>query len=557
MSYYAYSGGDIYYLYKHSSKSKAIENSFDQKLDWNYINPDAHDNIRAANEIVLVIYDEDFNPREHLTFRGIHNLEGWFDVNNILNSSNWDISSESNLNTFKMTLQENKIQMEISDSNENCRDKTGFLQLNCKLSENCSDFQWWKEDNSLQNKACAVQYSKFVHSMSYDESYLAKKFTIFTRKYFHYNETWLLNFRFSSSTPVYFWEFLNDGGVPSDGLNYRDKEIVGKFKKAKYLMLLLYDDSDNVVETFVFKSDESFQLDNWFNESKLIEQETEKSNFDWLLSDTEKHSFLNIGNKLPWLEDCKSASGRLTIACRPRDPADFGNLCPFQHFWNQRNGYCAIFYSKTKQGTIWNEGDYKFASKLEIATSEVDPFVLPWILVFRVQSCSYVDALEYFRKGDYRSTSSNKAVAMDKIYRHGNFKKKLTSASHVQIVLSTDDHNVVMQLQFQGSGNSEGWFHKNKFVSSATHDHKLKELEFVLDENGQTFYITKNISAECAERDSWLYVISTIELGCTDSLSLDSNSLPTIRFRDPDPASRHFKEEKHFEEASFFEIFVK
>ena len=543
MVYWANSGYDLFYLYHHfanavtmptetdetdsTTKSTEIKTNPERK---GYINPDAHDNIRTANEIVLVVYDDMNDAREHLTFRGTLDLKGWFDAKNIMDSSNWKISSETNFEVFEWDLKKNSWFMEITRSDSGCG-STGFLKFSCHVSETCLPYQWWAEDGTLDGRPCGIVYTKLTNPVEYENAYWASKITVFSLQYPAYNGKWLLNLRLSGGTQVRLLDLFLKGGFPSDGLTYRDKNLIQNFRDAKFIMIVLYDETGATEDTFIFDAATS-GLTNWFTADNFLGDANSTLKFQF--HDRHNFSFLNIGNNFDWIDDCDNAFGRLSVLSLPRRSDDYDKLCPFQRFWTARTGYTSILYSADKEGTFWNTGEVKYASMIEISTANINPWDETWKLVFKIPSHSGGTFSTYFLEG---CNDNSCAPSLDGCYRHGNLMKQLEDASEISVRVygnKDDVDNLVLELLFEGTGHHTDWFHEDRFLNSSTHPNleESNAATFAYSIDGKYFYVGQEVTQnlDCAVVKTWLYILQNSN-SCGDTFSQqDGSAYPQIRF---------------------------
>ena len=567
MTYYAFSGGDLYYKYQHWLNYRIAGHEDPDNSDSNYMNPDAHDNIRGATEIVFVVYDDLNNPREQLTFRGNHELYDWFKIENVLNSSNWDVTSESHFEQFDMKITKTSSFFDISETQSNqCNPSSGFLKIICVPDENCVDFQWWADNANDKDKVCAIKYSKLKWPTTFSNAYIGNKFTIFTLQYPAYNENWLLNFRFSSFTKANFRDFLMNGGFASNGYNYRDKNIQNNFASAENIMLVVYDESGNTWNKFVFRVLNA-ELDTWFDKNDLSDPASFNSNFDLQFQDSNGFTFLNIGNHF---DDCATSFGILTISCKPLTLEEQNQLCDFhQQWWLTRNtdGYCAILYSVDPVGTLWSAGGFKYATRIEIATTnKQDPNEIDWKLVFLVPENSGLDVSDYFQTG-LHDALGHSAINPETVYRHGNLLEELAEADDIKFQVY-DDGSVVEEMLFQGTGDSTSWFSFSNYQPGSISEWGLSDAENVafdfVKEDGRDFAIWQEGTFPCGQDVYWFFIASRKLWSCEpedfnngtvieNKFRFGGDVYPEIRYRD----KSEFQKENAFGEAKKIEIWVK
>ena len=99
-----------------------------------------YDDIIGADEILLVICDDQNNRVEELVFRATSDLWSWFAVDNLISSSLWSIDFSASSVVFDTILEDvfdSGLEITTQDDNVIC-ETTGYLKMFCSETAMCN-----------------------------------------------------------------------------------------------------------------------------------------------------------------------------------------------------------------------------------------------------------------------------------------------------------------------------------------------------------------------------------------------------------------------------------
>ena len=342
-----YPGWDVqfvYYAHSGASFSNLFSNLNNVAYDWaveletfdkNFANESLHGNLKMADKIVVVIYDERDLAREELTFEGSGDANSWFSVHYLVKSLHWDTSKLLEASSFKFNPSSADFQFEITTNSESSCGVSGFFQITCDISTDCEELKWWTQDAALEEKKpCGILYSKWITSVDYSAGYWASRIQIISKT------GWERVFMFESFAGIDPYQYYKTGNEinPAGGdfhsdMVFRDLEIEMKINGAKLIRLSVFDkEKTQVVSNLVFNANGDFE--SWFernniNKSSLwkfeaLDNPTSATFFTISAPSRADYRFFYINHK--WA-GCPGDTGWLMVT------TSNGTGCEWEHWW--------------------------------------------------------------------------------------------------------------------------------------------------------------------------------------------------------------------------------
>ena len=324
----------------------SLENSQDSVRSW-FANEKLYDNFYNAQEVKLVIYDEDENARKELTFKGVNDIWKWFNIGNTPESFLWEIDTEGVFSVFQINPDPNNFVFEITRSQSGSCDSSGFLKVTCNIEPECDQYKWWSEDLTLQETPCGILYSKQSQDVKYEKAFWASKIQILTKQKMDLGSTFEIIFMLDAFAGVDAYDYFKTGLLQNPDPNgivyanklYRHPKIQSKIESASLITLRVYNfEKTKVVSELVFPGTRNFE--SWFGFGNV------KSSSLWEIKDltssrTGSFFTLAVPNKVnhdhlrkffinDFYQNCPEDQGWLLIVSREED-----NIppCKWEKWW--------------------------------------------------------------------------------------------------------------------------------------------------------------------------------------------------------------------------------
>ena len=267
--YYTHSGANFSGLFSNLNNVAYDGAVKSETFDKNFANESLHSNLKIADKIMFVIYDERDQAREQLIFQGSGDITSWFSAQYLVKSVHWETSKLVEASSFKFKPSSADFQFEITTNSESMCGESGFFKITCDVSTECEDLKWWARDATLDKKPCGILYSKWTLSVDYSVGYWASRIQIISKP------DWEKVFMFESFAGIHPYQYYQSGieSNPAGGdfhknMVFRDSDIEGKIKSANFIWLMVFDKQKiHVASDVVFKADGDFET--WFQRENI------------------------------------------------------------------------------------------------------------------------------------------------------------------------------------------------------------------------------------------------------------------------------------------------
>ena len=316
----------------------------------NFVNTVFHDNIHKAKQIMLAVYDRKNMLREQLTFQGNGSVWNWFQVQNVIDSTLWEMDSSDNFDIFKFNPDPDSFIFEITKNAGSGCGATGLFKMTCDLNTVCDELKWWIYEPSLNDQPCGVLYSKYSNDVDYRNAFWASKIQILTKDVAQRNFELLFVVEAFAGVDAYDYydtgllENPDDNGVTHAHKLFRHPNIRDKIESASLIQLQVYNfEMTNVVSTLTFYGTNDF--DSWFSGNNIVNSslwdvrgwpnDTLSGRYFQLsdvsdvgpASETLRKFFINHS-----YDSCSGDSGWLMAVSRTTDTIA---PCPYEHWWQK------------------------------------------------------------------------------------------------------------------------------------------------------------------------------------------------------------------------------
>ena len=430
------------------------------KSMWTFVRSDFHDNIRKSDEIRLIIYGSNRKATQEFIFRGVGKIGKWFEPENIISSSFWEMTSEDSFGVFRLTYDAFEISLDEPSV-------PYFLLMNCPE----------KNDHFYVNNEnfCKLRYSASTSAAAESDLEYATKIEILTRSYTTFDhQVWNMIFRFSSFSEVNFKDFYLSGGLKThetSGL-YRDPELISTIQETDSLIVAVFFGDEKISLEIFELWNATINVTTWFNKHLVTEPElTDSKIYNFSGHDLFTTSnFLNIG-KMTSSANCDEHFGWLTVWCPFQ--ADLPDVpCSYNTRWEESAqkkfsmDECVILHAKKPEGAFLASEDIEIAERLEIYT----------------RNESLVKLLEY------RRTDSNPALL---IVEPDDDVSSLEPYSYVRLKLATDSFEISMPFKCTSQIATSGIYECSLVNSEQLIQNGYKEVsaEFGINMESKTGYL--------------------------------------------------------------------
>ena len=267
--YYTHSGASFSELFSNLTNVAHDGAVKSETFDKNFANESLHSNLKIADNIMVVIYDERDQAREQLTFQGSSDATSWFSAQYLVKSVRWETSKLREASLFKFNPSSTDFQFEITANSESTCGQSRFFKVTCDISTECENLKWWARDATLDKKPCGILYSKRTTSADYSAGYWASRLQIISRT------GWEKVFMFESFAGIDPYQYYKSGNEsnPAGGefyknMVFRDPDIKRKIKSVNFIWLMVFDKQKiHVASDIVFKADGDFET--WFQRENI------------------------------------------------------------------------------------------------------------------------------------------------------------------------------------------------------------------------------------------------------------------------------------------------
>ena len=246
------------------SNPNEIVSSF--TLNNNFISASFHDDFFNAAEIIIALFNKSNESIIELRFRGVNHFSNWFQAENLISSSLWNISQISQSDNFTFGYRGNKFRFEINKNRISVQNDGNLAYFSIECPLDVGNF-------------CNIFYSNSQQPVLPNGLKIARSLAIFGKKYIYQN--WRLIFRYSFDPNLIAFEqfFFNDSAVGFDQTWYRKESCL--FKDLNFKWLIFATDCveiwfDDIERRVLCLYDDLMSLDGIFNfmnvtNQKLIE----------------------------------------------------------------------------------------------------------------------------------------------------------------------------------------------------------------------------------------------------------------------------------------------
>ena len=163
-------------------------------LNNNFISASFHDDFFNSAEIIIALFNKSNKPIVELRFRGVNHFSNWFQAENIISSSLWDISQTTESAKFDFGFINDAFEFQIIKNASNAQScEKVYFEVECDLGRNKND--------------CLILYANSEQPVLLNSLKSSRSIAIYGRfKNLAWNSKWPLIFRYSKNKTSYSLE---------------------------------------------------------------------------------------------------------------------------------------------------------------------------------------------------------------------------------------------------------------------------------------------------------------------------------------------------------------
>ena len=464
LHYKANCGLDFELLFAHFKHQPADGVNIQEVQQGSFVSSDFHSSLQKSQELIFILSDQNQLPLEVLSFRGVWSFYGWFQPENIISSSLWDIKQTTTFASFKLGYSGDEFVLEIvQERDQNGCDDLIFLKVVCHRNTVCENSKWLERQPVLGEKPCAILYSDWPNAVRVSQAKFAYSLDIKSVQVNMNKFRYSLVFRFGSFTQTDFASFYQGTASEdhSDPLFFRAVNFEQEMGNSRTFYVVFYS-MKGTRNSHIFLDPDKKQTDMW----------------NWFQADYQKGgSFRNMGGFFLWsLFDAQNPSYSLTIqrqynaenaSCEQRigrvavicDSNSIQNSkCEFEKWWkNEDNSIKCVIFDQKKETRPWSHSQYSVISRLEIYTAPIPK-------AFSYRGGLNVDFYQFYQSAT-RSLPENSAdLDRNDFFAIYDFSRRLNWGEYIRLDIFGNDQTLpVQKLSFdcskQGSDYCDfSWF---------------------------------------------------------------------------------------------------